>query len=208
MIIYFFSIPIVRKQKLGNKVIRVLRIIIFIATPLLAAILIAQSFNIYPRGYWFTKGVFWLVIFSCVSLYGLCKKEFFWAYERMIYKIIFFLPLLFLIFLFVPIIGIGYGLIFYVKFIGDDKLILYNDKNIRIEQPYIRFMGPNPQPILYVKQKLISYQDTLLPIGYDDAKDTIVVKRLSDSTYTITFKSPNNWQVPTGSQSFQYNLKK
>ena len=206
--IYCASITVVRKRKFGFKVVKALRIIIFIATPILAATLAAKSYNIYPREYWFTKGIFWLVFFSCMSTYGLCKSELLGKYERTIYKIVFYLPLIFLIFLLVPFIGIGYGLIFYVKFVGDNKFVLYSDNKIRIEQPYIRFMGPNPQPIVYIKQKLISYQNTILPIGYDDEKDTMEVKINSDSTYIITFKSPNNWQVPTGTQSFQYNLKK
>jgi hypothetical protein len=207
ILIYLFSIPKVRKAKFGADVALTLRIIVFIATPILIALLVAKTYNIYTRQYWITRGLFWLVIFSCMSAFGLCNREHFGAFERAIYKMIFFLPLLFLLFLFIPFIGIGYGLIFYVKFIGDNKFILYNDNKIRIEQPYIRFMGPNPQPILYVKKKLTSFQDTTLPFGYDEAKDKIEVTKNGDSSYIIILKSPNNWQVPTGTDTFLYNLR-
>lgn len=207
MTIYFASIPVVRKRKFGLNVIKTLRILILIATPILVATITAQSYNIYPRWYWFTKGIFWLVFFSCMAIFGLCKSDLLGKFERTIYRIIFYFPLVSLLLLLVPFIGIGVGLIFYVQFVGDNKFVLYSDNKIRIEQPFIRFMGPNPQPIVYVKQKLTSYQDTTLPIGYDDVKDTVEVKISNDSTYNITFKSPNNWQVPTGTQSFLYNLK-
>lgn len=206
--IYIFSLLISRKRKFGFRAIKTLRIITFIATPILVATIAAQSYNVYPRWYWFTKSIFWLVFFLCMSIYGLCKNDHLRKFERTIYKFIFYLPLVSLLLLLVPFIGVGIGLIFYVKFIGDNKFVLYNDNKIRIEQPYIRFMGPNPQPIIYFKQKLISYQDYILPIGYDNEKDKIQVKLNNDSTYIITFKSPGNWQIPTGTQSFEYNLKR
>jgi hypothetical protein len=207
IIIYFISIPQVRKAKFGANVALALRIIVFVATPILLALLILETYNIYPKQYWITKGFFWLVYFSCMSAFGLCSREYFRPVERAIYKIIFFLPLIFILFLFVPFIGIGSGLLFYVKFIGDNKFILYNDNKIRIEQPYIRFMGPDPPLILYVKKKLTSFQDTTLPFGYDDINDKIEVIKNADSSYIIILKSPNNWQVPTGTDTFFYNLR-
>ena len=105
------------------------------------------------------------IVFSFMSAYGLCNREYFTAIERTAYKVIFFLPLLFfLLFLFVPFLGIGYGLLFYVKFIGGNNFILYNDNNIRIEQSSIRFMGPNPRPILYVKKNITSFQDAYFAV--------------------------------------------
>jgi hypothetical protein len=206
-LIYIFSIPAIRKKKFGIGVIWTLRVIIFIATPLLVAILIAETFNIYPRQYWIIKGLFWAIFFSCMTALGLCRTEYLKTIEKNIYKIIFYLPLLFVIFLFIPFIGAAYGLVFYAKFIGDKTFILYNDNNIRIEQPYIRFLGPNPRPILFVKHGLTSYKDTTLPFGYDEAKDKVEISKYGDTTYTITLKSPNNWQVPTGTQSFIYYLR-
>jgi hypothetical protein len=206
-LIYLLSIPAIRKRKFGIGAILTLRIIILIATPILLAILIAETYNIYPRQYWVTKGLFWIVFFSCMTAFGLCRTEFLKPVEKGIYKIIFFLPLLFLLFLFIPVAGAAYGLIFYVKFIGDKNFILYNDNNIRIEQPYIRFLGPNPRPIVFVKNELTSYKDTTLPFRYDDSEDNVEVSKNGDTTYTITLKSPNNWQVPTGTKSFVYYLK-
>jgi hypothetical protein len=107
----------------------------------------------------------------------------------------------------IPFFGAAYGLLFYVKFIGDKEFILYNDSQIRIEQPYVRFLGPNPQPIVFVKHELTSSKDTILPFGYDDAKDKIEVIKNNDTTYKITINSPNNWQIPAETESFIYKLK-
>ena len=206
ILIYFFSIPAVRPVKFGRPVGLTCRIILLVAVPLLMALLVAESYNIYPGQYWVTKLIFWLVVFSCMIAYGLCDRSYFASFERMVYKIIFFLPLAFLLFLFIPFLGIGYGLRFYVSFIGDSKFILYNDNEIRIEQPYIRFLGPDPQPVLYVKKNLMSFQDTTLPFNYNDEKDKIVVTRRGDSSYTIILKSPDNRQVPAGTDTFYYDL--
>jgi hypothetical protein len=206
-IIYIFSIPVIRKKKFGNRTISTLRIIVFSATALLVVILIAESYNIYPREYWFVKGLFWVIVFSCMIIVGLCKTESINSIEKRIYRIIFFLPLIFVIFLLIPFVGVAYGLFFYVKFIGDKEFILYNDNQIRIEQPFVRFLGPNPQPIIFIKNELTCYKDTTLPFGYDDAKDKIDVIKNDDTTYKITIKSPNNWQIPSGTESFIYHLK-
>lgn len=207
LLIYLFSIPKVWAAKFGRKVVLALRIIILVATPILIALLFAETYNIYPREYWITKGVFWVVIFSCLSVYGLCNREYLSNLERTVYKIVFFLPLAFFVFLLVPFIGVGYGLLFYVKFIGDNKFVLYSDDKIRIEQPYIRFLGPDPQPILYVKNKLTSFQDTTLPFGYHEETDKIEVTKQANSSYTILLKSPNNWRVPDGIDTFYYSLR-
>ncbi len=208
LLIYLFSIPKVRKAKFGRSVALTTRSIIILSGTILLTLLIADTYNIYPRQYWFTKAIFWLFIFSCMSAYGLCNTKNFATFERVIYKAIFFFPLVFLCFLLVPFIGIGFGLLFYIKFIGDNKFILYSDNNIRIEQPSIRFMGPDPQPILYVKKGLISYQDTTLPFRYNELKDSIEVVRREDSSYTVVLKAPDNWEVPTGTATFLYYLRK
>jgi hypothetical protein len=208
LLIYLFSIPKVRKAKFGRSVALTTRSIIILSGTILLALLIAETYNIYPRQYWITKGIFWLFIFSCMSAYGLCNTMNFATFERVIYKTIFFLPLIFLCFLLFPFVGIAFGLLFYVKFIGDNKFILYSDNNIRIEQPYIRFMGPDPQPILYVKKGLISYQDTTLPFSYNELKDNIEVVRRDDFSYTVVLKAPDNWEVPTSTATFLYHFRK
>jgi hypothetical protein len=185
-----------------------LRLKLFLATHLLLSLLIAETYNVYPKQYWFTKGLFWLVLFSCLTAYGLCSRQYFTTIEWMIYKVIFFLPFLFLLFLFVPFIGIGFGLIFYVKFRGDNKFILYSDNKIRIEQPYIRFMGPDPQPILYVKDQFTSFQDITLQYSYHEETDMIEVKKRIDSSYMIILKWPNNWRIPDGVDTFFYKLRR
>ena len=207
ILIYLFSIPNIRRTKFGRKVVLTLRIIIVVAAPILIALLFAETYNTYPREYWITKGIFWIVVLSCLSAYGLCNRQHLSNLERAIYKVLFFLPLVFLVFLLVPFIGIGCGLIFYVKFIGDNKFVLYSDNQIRIEQPYIRFLGPDPQPILYVKNKLTSFQDTTLPFRYHEETDKIEVTKQGNSSYTILLKSPDNWQVPDGIDTFYYHLQ-
>lgn len=206
-LIYLFSIPKVRRAKFGRSFALTTRLIIILSGTILLALSIAETYNMYPRQYWVTKGFFWLFVFSCMSAYGLCNTNNFATFERLIYKTIFFLPLIFLCFLLVPFIGIGFGLLFYVKFIGDSKFILYNDNNIRIEQPSIRFLGPDPQPILYVKRKFTSFKDTTLPFNYREEADKIEVTKRGNFSYTILVKSPDNWQVPDGIDTFFYDLK-
>jgi hypothetical protein len=207
ILIYLFSIPKIRKAKFGHSAALTIRLIVILSAIILLALLVAETFNVYPRQYWDTKVFFWLFIFSSMSAYGLCNSKNFTRFERVVYKTVFFLPLVFLLFLLVPFIGVGFGLLFYVKFVGDNKFILYSDKNIRIEQPAIRFMGPNPHPVIYVKKKLTSFQDTALPFGYDESKDKIEVTNRGDKSYVIILRSPDNWQLPTGVDSFRYNLK-
>jgi len=207
ILIYLFSMPKFREAKFGRSAALAIRWVIIVSAIILLTVLIAESYNVYPRGYWVTKVLFWLFVFSCMSAYGLCSPKNFATLERVIYKTVFFLPLIFLCFLLVPFIGIGFGLLFYVKFIGDNKLILYSDNNIRIEQPGIRFLGPDPRPIIYVKQKLISFQDTTLLFGYNEAKDRIEVRNQGDESYLIILRTPDNYQVPTGIDTFFYKLK-
>jgi hypothetical protein len=170
----------------------------------LLALLIAETYNVYPRYYLFTRLVFWLFVFSSMVAHGLCNRDYFSVLERVIYKLIFFFPLLFLLFLLVPFIGIGFGLMFYAKFIGSDKFILYNDSNIRIEQPSMRFMGPDPQPVLYRKNRFSAFQDTILSFQFNEKTDKIEVTREGDSLYIIILRAPDNWQVPTGTDTFYY----
>ena len=98
ILIYLFSIPKIRTPKLGRKVVLTLRTIILLATPILIVLLFAETYNIYPRHYWVTKGLFWLVILSCMSAYGLCYRQYFSNSERAVYKVVFFLPLFFFCF--------------------------------------------------------------------------------------------------------------
>ena len=60
ILIYLFSIPNIRRTKFGRKVVLTLRIIIVVAAPILIALLFAETYNIYPREYWITKGFFGL----------------------------------------------------------------------------------------------------------------------------------------------------
>lgn len=58
ILIYVFSVPKVRTAKYGAKVALKLRMAIFVATPILIVLLFGETYNIYPRQYWFTKGFF------------------------------------------------------------------------------------------------------------------------------------------------------
>ncbi|HEU4470183.1 MAG TPA: hypothetical protein VFR58_03795 [Flavisolibacter sp.] len=207
IILYLFSFSKIRKEKFGRPVVLSLRVIIMVAAPALIALLIAESYNIYPAQYWTTKVIFWLLIFSCMAAYGLCNRKYLTTIERSVYKLVFFFPLLFLLFVCIPLVGTGCGILFYFKFIGDSEFIIYDDNNIRIEQPSVRFMGSDPQPVLYVKNGLTSLRDTTLPFYYDGAKDKIEVVKQEAYSYTFIFRSPDNWQVPDGADTSSYELK-
>lgn len=206
VVIYAASIPAINGYRLGKPAIRVLRIVNYTLVLTLVIVLIAADYNIYPRWYWFTKVLFCLALFSCMLMYGLTQRVFLKKLEALVYGIIFYVPLLFVVFLFVPFLGFLIALFIYTNFIGHTSFILYNDNRIRIEKPYIRFLSPDPRPVIYVKQGLTAYKDTELPTGYDDRKDAIIVKRVSDNSYVIVVKSPDNWQVPTGEETIHYTV--
>lgn len=206
VLIYAASIPAINRHRLSKPATRVLRIVNYMLMLALAVVLFAADYNIYPRWYWFTKVLFWLTFFSCMLMYGVAPKKLLKRIERIFYGIIFYSPAVFVISFVVPLIGFVFGMILYVNFIGDSSFILYNDNRIRIEKPYIRFLGPDPRPVIYVKQGLTAYKDTELPTGYDDRKDTIIVKRVSDNSYVIVVKSPDNWQLATGEETIHYTI--
>lgn len=205
--IYIFSIPVFGKLRIGPRGARILRLSIIGTTGILVAVLIARRYNTYPGEYWATKIIFWVPVFLSMAAFGLCRREHFGTFERKVYKLAFYSPILFLLFLLVPFIGAGSGLAFYVNFIGDSKFILYNDDDIRIEQPYIRFLGPDPQPVVYILDGLMASKDTSLPFRYRVENDTLKVIKQNDTTFLVVHISPDNWQVPDGIDSFIYKLK-
>jgi hypothetical protein len=139
-------------------------------------------------------------------LFELGNKSIIVNFERTIYKFFFYLPLAFIPLLLIPFFGIGISLIFYVSLIGDKSMVLYSDQKIRIEQQYIRFMGPDPQLDIYVKDRFFSYQDTTVPFTFNEMTDTLSVLKLDDSTYLLGHSSPKNWEVPTGYEEFRYSI--
>lgn len=193
-------------SKLTIRATKFVRVFLFVIAPVLVVILIVSQFNVYPRGYWVTKGFFWVVIFLMMALFGLGNKSTINKFERIIYRFFFYLPLGFIPLLLIPFIGGGIAALFYVSFIGDKSFIIYSDENIRIQKQGIRLLGPDPPLEIYVKNDFFSHKDTILPMGYNDNTDSLSVLRLNESTYSLIHYSPNNWQVPTGSEEFKFSI--
>ena len=206
-IIYLLTLFTRSGRKLNARATRIIRVFLFFLAPVLIALLVISQYNIYPRGYWVTKGIFWVVFLLMMILFGLGNKSSLSKAERIIYRFFFYLPLGFIPFLLIPFIGIGTALLFYTSFIGDKSFILYSDENIRVQQQYIMFLGPAPPLDVYVKDGLFCRRDTVLPVMYNDRKDIIRVIRLNDSTYSLIHYSPDNWAVPAGFEEFKFSLK-
>jgi hypothetical protein len=207
LIIYLITLLTRSRNILNASTTKIIRVFLFVLTPVLIILLIISHFNIYPRGYWVTKIIFWVVIVLTMVLFGLGDKSTQSKIERIAYGFFFYLPLGCIPFLLVPFIGIGTALLFYVSFIGDKSFILYSDENIRIQKQGIRFLGPDPPLEIYVKEGLFSHMETVLPMGYNADDDSLRVRRLNDSTYLLTHYAPDNWQVPAGFEEFKFSIK-
>ena len=113
-------------------------------------------------------------------LFGFIKPHLLNHIERIFYWTICYFPITFPIIIIFPFSGIGVLLEFYTHLIGDQSFILYHDNKLRIEQPYIRFIGPDPKPVIYVKEEFTCYHDTSLKFGYNDMHDHITVAVTND----------------------------
>ena len=205
-IIYMLTIYTGSGNKLSARATRIIRISLFILAPVLIALITISRYNIFPRGYWVTKAIFWSVIFMIMVLFGLGNRAALGKIERSIYKFFYFLPLAWIPFLLIPFFGFGVGIVFYVAFIGDESFIKYSDENIRIQKTGIRFLGPDSPLAIYVKDGLFAYKDTVFSTGYNAAKDSVHVRRLNDSTYFLIHYAPDNYQVPTGFEEYKFYI--
>lgn len=194
-------------RKLNIQTTKIIRIFLFVLSPILITLIIISQINIYPRSYWVTKVLLWIVVFLMMILFAIGNRLAINKYEKIVYRFFYYLPLGFIPFLLIPIIGVGTALLFYVSFIGDKALIVYSDESIRIQKQGIRFLGPDPPLEIYVKYGLFSHKDTVLPMGYNDKNDSLKVQRLNDSTYLLIHYSPDNWQVPSGFEEFKFSIK-
>lgn len=184
-----------------------LRLVQLTALPLFIILLILSEYNIYLRGYWAPKIIFWVWFLSAMLLFAFGIKKEFYKIEKIVYKILFFLPLMFFPLVLIPFIGGGIIVLFYASFIGDNSMILYASDNIRIEQSYVSFMGPPPTIDIYSKNNLFSYKDTTLDIQFSEKFDSIKVQELSsDSIKILYFKGrANGWAEPVEEHSIRLN---
>lgn len=194
-------------RKLNIQTTKTVRVFSLVLSTVVIALLIMGQFNIYPRGYWVAKGLFWAAVYLMMILFAFGNRLVIYKIERIVYGLFFYLPLGFIPLLLIPVIGFGTALLFYVSFIGDKSFIIYSDKNIRIEKQDVRFMGPDPPLEVYLKTGLFCHKDTILPMGYNSKKDNIKVNRVNDSTYSLIHYSPDNWKVPNGFEEFRFQIK-
>jgi hypothetical protein len=193
-------------KKLSPKITNIIRYTFFALAPILITTLILRSYEIYPRGYWFPRVLFWIVIFLMMILYGVCDKATVTKFERVLYGIVFYIPLLYIPVLFIPFLGIGMFLIFYSAFIGDSSKIVYADSNIRIEEKYIGFMGPPPPLVIYEKHGLLSYKELEVPMEHYYSDNTVKITRLDETTYSITRHTYATLEVPYGIEEIKFTI--
>lgn len=204
--IYLLSLFSDLRGGLNGPVTRILRVALWFAVPLLITLLILRQYNIYTRGYWATRIFFWSVLLLIMLLFAFGNREAVKGTERLIYRIIFILPLASLALLPIPFFGVGIHLKIYITLIGDPSMVLYTDEKIRVEQQFVRFMGPNPPLDIYVKDRLFSYRDTVIDCQYGDKEDSLRVSQLNDSTYRLVHYAANNWRVPDKYEEFTFTL--
>jgi hypothetical protein len=191
--IYVLTLAFKNKVSFSTPVTRGLRLVQLTLLLTLMALFLLSLYNTYLRNYWIPKIIFWLWFILVMLLFGFGNKKNIYKFENLSYKILFFLPLTFIPLLIIPFIGIGIALRFHVSFIGDNSMILYSSNNIRIEQSYIRFMGPDPPIEIYTKKNLFSYKDTILPIQFNEKLDSLKVTEFaSDSIKIAYFKNPKS----------------
>ena len=205
-IVYLLTLMKGSIGRFNPQLTQLLRISLFILTPVVTGIIIISTHNIFLRGYWFPRIFFWVVVIQMMVLFAFGDRDKLSWIESKVYGLIFYLPLCFIGFLLIPFIGIGFGLLFYVSFIGDNSFIIYSDQNIRIEKEGIEFMGPDPGLGVYVKEGVFCYRDTIFTNGYNEDKDRLSVRRINDSIYVFTHYSPGNEEIPGESEEFTYKL--
>lgn len=172
---------------------------------LVVIFLLAKS-NIYLRGYWIPKIIFWLWFFSIMLLFAFGSKSVGYKWEWLFYKIVYYLPLAFIPLLLVPFLGIGIALRVYESVIGDKSMILYSSQKVRIEQPSIRFLGPDPPITIFVKNKIFSHKVTTIPIQFNGRHDSLHVTEPGSNRLHIVYCNNHGFDTTKTVQEFDISL--
>lgn len=205
ILMYLLTIWFRNTFTFSPSVTRGLRILQLMALLVSIALFVLSYYNIYLRGYWAPRIIFWVWFFSAMVLYSFGDRKVFFKVEKLFYDILFFLPLTFFPLVMIPFVGGGIILLFYVAFIGDESMVLYSSDTIRIEQPYIRFMSPDPPIAVFRKDNLFSYKDTVIDIMYNEKLDSLRVEEISPDSIKLVYY--NNTDNSDGRPAEEFSIR-
>lgn len=154
---------------------------------LLIGLAILSNYNIYLRGYWTTKIIIWIFIFTAIILFAFGHKQTQNKLERIYYGLFFYFPLACIPLCFIPFLGWGIVLGVYGKTIGEQNDIKYSDNKYRLQHTYKGFIAPAAPPDLYVKHGLFEYKEKPLEVEYLGDCDSIRINEITDREIKITF---------------------
>lgn len=206
--IYLLTLITRARYKFNVPITKFIRLLFFVSTALLVVTVVAGFLNVYPRGYWFIKVLFWIVVFLVMILFGFGNKQALIPEERFLYTLAFFTPLSF-----IPLVVLGREvagivlILVYCFFIGDTSCILYSDKNIRIEKYPLDIFVSDRSLDIYMKSGLISYVDTITPFRYEHGVDSLSIVKLDSATYVLKCFNAATTYGPEGIEEFRYTIQ-
>ena len=87
----------------------------------------------------------------------------------MYYFLYLFTPLLLVLTLAIPFLGLGLIFSLEDEFFGNPQAVKYSDKNFRLEIPFTGILGNQPEsPTLIVKKGMFEYEDQVLTSIHSD----------------------------------------
>lgn len=208
ILIYFSALAFKNTFNFSTRVTKWLRIAQLTLLLLLIVLFTLQRYNIYLRGYYAPKIIFWGWLFVAMLLYAFGNKNHIHGFEKRIYQILFFLPLASPLIVLVPFAGAALMLRFHESFIGSNSMLVYSSNNIRIEQAYIRFMSPDPPLEIYSKHNLFSYKDTVIDIMFSEKLDSLKVQEFSPDSFKIVYFNNSDSLNGGTVQEFSIRVKK
>ena len=184
LLLYFLSLfPGIRMTD------KTTRFFLAFVRPLLTAmilLLVLSQAGIYLANYWFPRILFWVWLYMTLALIAFGNKKLMPVPERLLYRLIFCIPLVMMLVLFIPFIGVGIWVLLYPRLIADPSMIPYADSSIHIEESHLIFMSPAPPLDVYQKRGFFAYKIQTIPTQYDSRFDKLEVYRQDNRIYKVT----------------------
>lgn len=164
-----------------------LRVLHFGILILLVFLVFLANNNIYLRGYWTTKVIIWVFVFTGLILFAFGYRATQRKAERVYFGLFFYSPLTLIPLAFVPFLGGAILLSIYGFTIGTADDIQYSDSQYRLQRTYKGFLAPAAPPDLFVKYALFEHREKPLPVEYLGDTDSIRIETLEDNKIEIRF---------------------
>jgi hypothetical protein len=141
----------------------------------------------YVRGFYTTKILIWIFIFSAVILFVFGESSLQKRIERIYYSLYFYFPIAMIPLWFIPFLGWGINLWVVANTISFYSDIKYLDEKYRIQHIPRGFMAPASPPDLFVKTGILEYLEKPLEMHYLPDCDSIKIKEIKQSGILISF---------------------